>query len=248
MSRVTRIELLMGSQSAFCIRDLISLASAGSQPSELGRIYEWYSSRTAKAIATSYAVATLAAGALVKYLADDGRDIVAVLLLAGVIVVAALAGLFQLAELAQLPRELAESTRLLASLSWLTQAGVDLGRPPPSTAGTNRLDWLIWLGALVWWSALTVVVAKATKHSDVDAAVAAIACALIVVFVRRICEEFPPTSDAPSEETRDGELHKSLFEQIGAYRLDEYVTYEAIANDVNYCIDRAKSPEPDADG
>ena len=39
--RIDHVARLMGSQSAFCMRDLMSLAAADAQPDELARIYEW---------------------------------------------------------------------------------------------------------------------------------------------------------------------------------------------------------------
>lgn len=121
------------------MRDLISLAAAEAQAADLGRIYEWYASRTARAIATSYALVLLAGGAFVKYVGDGHGDFVILLSLGAVSVLAACAGLFQHAELAQLPRELAESTRLLATFRSLTDAGA----PEPCRDKESGSAWLI---------------------------------------------------------------------------------------------------------
>ena len=96
MSGRSHFRRLMDAPSAFCMRDLIALAQADAPASDLGRIYDWYSARTTKAIATSYAIATLAGGALLKYANDQGTDWAAVIALILVIAAAAFTGLFQL--------------------------------------------------------------------------------------------------------------------------------------------------------
>lgn len=224
----------MRAQSAFCMRDLMSLAAAGAQTDELGRIYEWYSARTARALATSYAAATLAVGALLKY-ADDEHMTAAVIFLLGVVGVASISGIFQHAELAQLPRELAEATQLLAKFRWLVQAGVDLGRPLPAGKAEPEWAWLAWLAALLLPCLVAMGAVALTERHDSDVAFAAVACVVLIALLKRIFAEFPSV-DAQDRADSGGTPTGSLVDLIGKYRLDEYVTDPVTAKKVNDSI------------
>ena len=241
MSRGSHFRRLMDAPSAFCMRDLISLARADAAPSDLGRVYDWYSARTTKAIATSYAVAVLAGSALLKYANDPGQDWAAVAALVLVIVTAAFTGLFQLGELAQLPRELVEATRLLVRFKELKSAGVVLGSPTPPTDPPAWQSWWRWLLGLVCLCAGMVGgLAHWTDHDSLEIAVAAIACAVAIPFVRRVILEFAGIPDLP-----DTAEDVPLIERIGDVRLDTYLTNQVIAGKVNACIDEPKPPASD---
>lgn len=216
----------------------MSLAAAGAPPDELGRIYEWYAARTSRAIATSYAAASLAAGALLKYVADDEHmTSVAAPVLLCVVGGAVITGVFQHAELAQLPRELAEATRLLASFTGLMEAEARLGRPRP------RDDSSIWFGVLTWLTVLLVPCglavywATTTKCHDLDAAVAAVAWVVLVALLKRILAEFPKAIQVPPRANLAWEDPPSLLDLIGDYQLDQYVTNPVVAEWVDTCID-----------
>lgn len=246
--RATHVRRLLSAGSAFCARDLISLAKAGAQPADLRPIYEWYSTRTMRAIATSYAVATAAGGGLLTSL--QYGSFVPAGLLAIVVGLAALCGLFQHAELAQLPRELAESSRLLATLGELVEKRADLGTPMPRD-DTHRWWWMVaGIVGLALLGVIGVVLVWGTKHPELDIGAVVIACAAIVILATRVWAEFSKPPDVPPRKDwdTDAERRKSLFERIGKYRLDQYVTDADVAGYVNHCIewarDRLEGPMP----
>lgn len=220
------------------MRDLIGLAAAGSQPGELGRIYEWYSARTVRAISTSYAVAAAALGALLHHVLDAEPDNVLVVILLGLgVVLAAVVGLFQHAELAQLPRELAEATRLVATFSSLKEAGVDLGTPKPADVVASGPRWLAGLRGFVVCVFAVLAVGKMAGAFEIAAA--AIACIVLPVLWARLCAELEPSPEPPSEEERELDQDSSLIWRIGRYRLDDYVSQQDIATYVDTCIEDA---------
>jgi hypothetical protein len=218
------------------MRDLISLAAAGSPPAELGRIYEWYSARTVRAITTSYAVLVIALGGLLHALDDKpGDDVALIGLLAAGIVLAAVVGLFQHAELAQLPRELAEATRLVARFRALQEAGIELGTPRPSDGDAPSPPWMAWLLGVVV-CAIVVCTAKIDRTFEVVVAVGA--CLVLPVLWARVWAELA-SPEPPRERVRNEGKRRTLVERIGPYRLDDYVSRCDIATYVDDCIQDA---------
>ena len=223
---------LIHAQSAFCIRDVISMAAGNAQPAELGRIYEWYSARTTRAIATSYVIGAGAlAGLLQDVLHHKAGDPRAWPLFAVVLALAALAALFQHAELAQLPREFAEATRLLARFSAPKGGPVDLGIPLPAK---DRMDWwgVGWVVALLLLAGL-VGCRVGKEHDGLELAAVVLATVAMIVLLKRVGAELRPALRPPETGKHD------LVDSIGDVRLDVYATNRKIAEQVNTCIEDA---------
>ena len=157
---------------------------------------------------------------------------VAVVILLGVVGVAAIAGIFQHAELAQLPRELAEATQLLARFRWLAREGVDLGRPLPPD--TREPVWR-WLTALVAPCVVAALLVVLSEFDDLGVAVAAVACVVLVALLKRVIAEFS-SADRQARAGAEGTPPDSLADLIGRYRLDEYVTDPDVAGEVDDAI------------
>ena len=231
------IQRLTGSQSAFAMRDLISLAMADAPPSELGRVYDSYTARTMRAMATSYAVLALAAGTLVTYVAKDQHDWRIGLALGTVIALAVLTGLFQHAELAQLPREFAEATRLLAILRELRGHRVELGTPFPRPGGSVPGRWLAGIVMVAALCGIAVAGGLAVGcKNDATLPLALAAIAGVVMLLSRLGAELRPSPKIPSTAKRNAERGTPLVQRIGQYRLDDYVTRSKVTDHVNHCI------------
>jgi len=236
---------LTGSSSAFTMRDLISLAAPTSAgPAELGRIYEWYNGRTSRAITRSYIVAALALGGLLKYVkyADkvgDHQGIWDHVVIGGalfvVIALAIITGLFQHAELAQLPRELAEANRLLATFIDLRDVRVKLGTPPPDRRDGRGLR--AGLATMVVFAALVAIVLWLfVNNALVWATAASIAWVVLLALLSRMWAELKPSPEPPPLEECAAQRHLPLVDPIGDFRLDDYIASSAIADYVNECI------------
>ena len=85
-----------------------------------------------------------------------------------------------------------------------------------------------------------VGLARWTCHDWLETAVAAIACAVLIPFVRRVALEFTGIPDVPDTTPRD-----PLIIRIGDVRLDAYLTDLGTALKVNDCIDEPKPPASD---
>ena len=228
---------LTRSQSALEMQDVMSLAAPGVPSTELARVYEWYMQRTTAAIRTSYGVAAAALAAAARYVATATPDDFTLAVFGGVVVLAAIVGHFQQAEIAQLPRELAVASRLL--ITFRTLGGDDLAfvHAPERAERSSR-----WRGTIIAISvvALTSVVwclwRKHTDESHLVALVVATALTVIALSVLRLSAEFRasriPLTDAKGAPQRPALLQ----ERIGQCRLDDYINDPDIARYVDRCI------------